>query len=243
MRSSTFRLALAFFSSSWLGATGHLALAEGEPPDLALALRLASLELEHALAKESDLYFVLDPAASVLSVRVRGVALKEVPVRKLSQLVFRPLFGGAPPPPLPAPSILTVSQGPGDADRETIAPTELRPYGEEEPVEPPPSSAGPPGSSPATPGVLEPERPATYRVGLDNGWQLLLTPRPPGSSFPYRFLASVRDGWARLRGQQPAHPPLVVLVVDPEEARGLHHLFRTGRRILLRSTSAEPAQP
>ena len=29
------------------------------------------------------------------------------------------------------------------------------------------------------------------------------------------------------------HAPLVALVVDPEEARALHHLFRTGTEILV----------
>jgi hypothetical protein len=47
-----------------------------------------------------------------------------------------------------------------------------------------------------------------------------------------RLSASVRDGWMRLRGEEPSHPPLIALVMAPDDARALHHLFRTGMPIL-----------
>ncbi len=245
MRIKSFQSALACFSTSLLLAGAALA----EASDRTLELRFAELELEHKLAKEGDLYFRLDAGQPRLQVRARGLTLKEVPLSQLFLLVFQPLFGGTSPPSLPSPSVWTITNGPGDTDRETIAPTELRPYSEEEPEPKPPS----PTATPIPKVDDEPQRPARYRVALDNGWQLLLTPRPPRSNFFSRFWASARDGWSRARGEQLEHPPLFVLVLEAEDARSLHHLFRTGRKILLASpvrpsetlpeTSEQPAGP
>ena len=76
-------------------------------------------------------------------------------------------------------------------------------------------------------------KPTTYRVRLDVGWQLLVTSEAPRLGFGRRLVAAVRDGWQRMRGEEPAHPPLVALVVAPEDARRLHHIFRTGTRMLV----------
>ena len=97
-------------------------------------------------------------------------------------------------------------EGPGDTDRETIAPTTLRPYSEADEEEEPPATATP--GAPAKPGGEVAGKPTTYRVRLDVGWQ-------------------------RLRGEEPSHPPLIALVVAPDDARRLHHIFRTGTRILV----------
>jgi hypothetical protein len=194
------------------------------------AVRLRMAELEAALAKQPRLYLVLEPAAKRLSVRARGLTLQTVEIRELSALAFRPLFGGEEPPPLEAPAVWKVTQGPGDTDRETIAPTTLRPYSEEEEMEEP--AAGPPGATP-TPRPGEAEKPSSYRVALDNGWQLFVVDQPPSLGWLARFRAAVRDGWQRLKGVEPAHPPLVTIVVDADAARGLHHLFRSGTEILV----------
>lgn len=187
-------------------------------------LRLAELEAE--LAKTPELYLVLDPAAKRLELRSRGIGLVEVPLIEVSVLVFRPLFGGGAVPTLAAPAVWEVSEGPGDTDRETIAPTTLRPYSQEDEMEEP----APAGSAPADD---EPVEPSSYRVALDGPWQLLLVERAPSLGWFRRFFAAVGDGWLRLRGQEPRHPPLVALVVAPEDARRLHHLFRSGRKILV----------
>jgi hypothetical protein len=196
-------------------------------------LRLRQADLETELAKKPDLYLVLDTTAKRLDVRARRLTLSGVELAEVAVLTFRPMFGGgAPAPALEAPSIWRVTEGPGDADRETIAPTSLRPYSEEEEEAEPPAAAPAPAATPAAaPG--EERKPATYRVALDNGWQLLLTPESPRLGWFRRFGAAVRDGWQRLRGREPAHPPLVALVVAPEDARRLHHLFRTGTPILV----------
>ncbi|HSG64375.1 MAG TPA: hypothetical protein VLD39_05215, partial [Gammaproteobacteria bacterium] len=88
-----------------------------------------------------------------------------------------------------------------------------------------PSSAQPAGEAEG--------KPTTYRVRLDVGWQLLVTSEPPELGFVRRLAAAVRDGWQRLRGEEPSHPPLIALVVAPDDARRLHHIFRTGTRILV----------
>ena len=74
--------------------------------------------------------------------------------------------------------------------------------------------------------VGEEEKPSTYRVALEGGWQLLVTDDPPQLGFFRRFGASVRDGWLRFKGQEPAHPPLVTLVLERQSAQRLHHEAR-----------------
>ena len=121
----------------------------------------------------------------------------------------------------------TLSVGPGDTDREVIAPTELRPApkeGEEE-VEPTPAAA-PSGPTPTPTPVHVP--PPSYRSRLANGWDLWITDRLPPQSVVGTFTAAVRDGWRRLRGLGEDHPPAVTLAMADEDARRIHHLMRTG---------------
>jgi hypothetical protein len=204
------------------------AVAAGAAP----AARLRQVELETELAKKPDLYLVLDAEGRRLEVRARNLTLTAIELAEVAVLTFQPMFGrGRAAPPLEAPSVWRVTEGPGDADRETIAPTTLRPYSDEEEVEEPAPATGAPARPAPAPG--DAQKPASYRVGLDNGWQLLLTPEPPRLGWFRRFGAAVRDGWLRLRGREPAHPPLVALVVAPDDARRLHHLFRSGTPILV----------
>ncbi len=189
--------------------------------------RLQVVELEASLARDPGLYLMLDPRARELTVKVRGIALSTTRMVEVSRLVFQPLFGSADAAPLPAPAIWRVAEGPGDTDRETIAPTTLRPYSEEEERQEPAT----PGANPA-PKKDENEKPPTYRVKLENGWQLMVVNEPPRLGWLRRMSAAVRDGWLRFRGQEPAHPPLIALVMSPDDARALHHLFRTGMPIL-----------
>lgn len=163
--------------------------------------------------------------------RARATELAAVPLVAVSKLVFAPIFGGAEAPPLVAPAIWTIVEGPGDTDRETIAPTTLRPYSEEDEED----AAGATSPAPATakPADGTEAKPTTYRVRLDVGWQLLVTDEAPRLGFGRRLFAAVRDGWMRLRGEEPAHPPLVALVVAPEDAQRLHHIFRTATRMLV----------
>lgn len=190
------------------------------------------MQLETELAKKPDIYFVLDPESSRLSVKARATELATISLTEIRRLVFAPIFGSAETPRLPAPAIWTVVEGPGDTDRETIAPTTLRPYSEDEEEEEAASSTA---SSPAKPEAQAGAegKPTTYRVRLDSGWQLLVTSESPRLDLGRRLAAAVRDGWQRLRDEEPAHPPLVTLVVAPQDAQRLHHIFRTGTRILV----------
>jgi hypothetical protein len=227
------RLARAFFSTSLvlLALAGAAPAGAADLPPLA-ALRIA--EYETALAKGKGIYLILDPARKRLTVKSRGLELTEVAFDEIALLEFRPLWSGGPKPKLPTPTVWKITEGPGDADRETIAPPSLRPYSEEEEEEAPAAPAA--TTTPAVPAEKKPdevERPSTYRVGLDNGWQLYITPESPSGGFFRRLGASVKDGWLRLKGKEPKHPPLVALVMPAEKAQSLHHLFRTGNEILV----------
>lgn len=204
-----------------IASTGPLAAAGATP------LELRALELEAELAKKPALYLVLDPAAGRLEVRVRGTALTQVPVEEVSALVFAGLFSSGEAPPLRAPALWTVVRGPGDTDRETLAPTTLRPYSEDDEEEA--GAASPAPAKPKTDG----DKPTSYRVQLDVGWQLYLVNEPPRLDRLRRFGAAIRDGWLRIQGEEPSHPPLLALVVKGEDAQRLHHLFRSGMPILV----------
>ncbi len=191
------------------------------------ALHLRAVELEAELAKKPALYLVLDPAGGRLEVRVRGTVLTEIRVEETSELVFAGLFGKGEAPQLRAPALWTVVQGPGDTDRETIAPTTLRPYSEDDEEESGTTVAAP--AKPKTDG----DKPTSYRVQLDVGWQLYLVNEPPRLDRLRRFGAAIRDGWQRMQGEEPSHPPLLALVVKGEDAQRMHHLFRSGMPILV----------
>ncbi|MEO7795251.1 MAG: hypothetical protein ABIV06_10800 [Thermoanaerobaculia bacterium] len=224
-------LALAVTAGALAQGAGTAA---GSGPDRPALARLRTIEFETALAREPKLYLVLDPNAKHLDIKSRAMLLERVELQALLLLEFQPLFSKARSPELSAPTLWKVTQGPGDTDRETIAPVELRPYSEEEEKEEPaaPAVAG----APPAPAKKKPDEtaiPTSYRASLDNGWQLYVTDEAPQSSFLRRFSASVRDGWKRLRGEEPLHPPLITLIVAPAAAQRLHHLFRSGTEILV----------
>lgn len=222
------RLALACISIS-LAALG--ARAGDAPPD---AARVAALELEAGLAKRPFVYLVLDPQRRVLEIKARGAVLDTVQLTGIEVISQQPLLTRKTPGRPPIPAVWTLKSGPGDTDREVIAPTELRPApkDDEEEVEPTPA-ATPTGSMPTPTQVPVP--PPSYRSRLANGWDLWITDRlPPQSAFG-TFMAAVRDGWRRLRGQGEDHPPAVTLAMADQDARRIHHLMRTGTTILVAS--------
>lgn len=216
-------------------AGGAVAGTPAGTPDSAALVRLRTVEFETALAREPKIYLVLDPSGRQLDIKSRAMVLERVAIDALLLLEFEPLFSKAQSPQLSAPTVWKITQGPGDTDRETIAPVELRPYSEEEEKEEPAPAAPAGGTAPA-PAPKKPDEttiPSSYRATLDNGWQLYVTGEAPQSTFFRRFVASVRDGWKRLRGEEPEHPPLITLVVAPAAAQRLHHLFRSGTEILV----------
>lgn len=231
---SRLRAAIAFgLAVAFAAAGGALAEASATAPDRSALARVRIIEFETALAREPKIYLVLDPAGKHLDIKSRAMVLERVELGALLLLEFEPLFSRAESPVLNAPTLWKVTQGPGDTDRETIAPVELRPYSEDEERIEPPAPAGTPGTAPAKKKTDETPIPTSYRATIDNGWQLYVTAEAPQSSFFRRFAAAVRDGWQRMRGEEPRHPPLITLVVAPEAAQRLHHLFRSGTEILV----------
>jgi len=203
-------------------------LASGPAPPARSPAELKLIELEGKLAQDRFVYLALDPEKKRFDVRVRGVVLEQIPIEALGRLVFEPFFGSAPAPPLRAPAIWRVEQGPGDTDRELIAPTALRPYPKNEQEEAANQQQAAKKSKP-----VPSDSASTYRVKLDNGWQLYVLNELPETRFVYRYWEAIKYGWARLRGEEPAHPPLLAVVLTADNARRLHHLFRSQMPILV----------
>lgn len=210
------------------------ALAGDSLPDPA---RVATLELEARLVKKPLVYLVLDPPRRVLEVRSRGHVLDTVALLGIEVVTQQPLLGGDSTPVVAVPAVWTVQSGPGDTDREIIAPDSLRPLpkeGEEE--EEPTPAPTPPGATPTPTPVPEP--PASYRTRLDIGWDLLVCESLPARGFWPRLSAAVKDGWVRLRGEGEDLPPAVALAMSADDARRVHHLLRAGMVILVTAGAA-----
>ncbi|MBI4915655.1 MAG: hypothetical protein HY825_07390 [Acidobacteria bacterium] len=193
---------------------------------------MVSLELEASLVKKPQVYLVLDPPRRALEVRSRGHVLDVITLAGIEVVTQQPLLGAGTPPVVPVPAIWTVKSGPGDTDREIIAPDSLRPMpkeGEEEEEASP--TPAPPGPTPTATPVPEP--PASYRAQLDTGWDLWVCEALPASGFWPRLTAAVRDGWARLRGGGEDLPPALALAMSSDDAKRIHHLLRVGMPILV----------
>lgn len=192
--------------------------------------------MEARLAQTPSIYLVVDVVRRVVDIKARAVLLDRIVLHGVEVLTHRPFFSARHAAAVEVPTVWTMTSGPGDTDREVIAPAVLRPYssGDEEdekepiPATPTPRAAGPP----PTPTPV-PEPPVSYRAHLDNGWDLLVTDQLPPQGLAARFAAAVRDGWRRLRGEEAAPPPALALAMAPEDAQRLHHLARSGMKILL----------
>ncbi len=207
-----------------------LARAGDVPPDPA---RVAALELEVGLAKRPVVYMVLDPQRRVLEVKARGVVLDTVPLTGIEIMSQQRLLTRDHPTNPPIPAVWTVAQGPGDTDRELVAPEKLvpAPKDDEEDEEPTPPADATPTPTP-TPVPLPA---ASYRARLTNGWDLWITDRLPPQDRIGSFLAAVRDGWRRLRGLGEDHAPAITLAMTDDDARRIHHLVQSGLAILVGS--------
>lgn len=200
-------------------------LAQLPPPEPARARRL---ELEAGLARTTQLYLVLDAPRRLVEIKARGIVLDQLPLRDLALLHYRSLWGGEAGAPPPLPAVWKVVEGPGDFSREIIAPEKLRPYVPEEERE---EETGQRDSKQPEPVV--PSAPASYRVRLESNWDLAIVDRSPHPGFFARYAQAVREGWARLRGHSQPRRPIIAVSLDPEDARRLHHVFRTDLPILL----------
>lgn len=222
------RLALACICTS---ALVGLAGAGNEPPN---PLHVASRELELSAAKKADIYLVLSPEQRALEVRARGITLDRVSLAGIELLSQQRMIGRSLPSAPSVPARWVVKEGPGDADREVIAPELLRPMPkeDEEDEEPEPTPA-PAGAGPTPTPTPIPEPPVSYRVALENGWDVWITDRLPRQGFLHLVGAAIQDGWRRWRGRGVDLAPAVTLVMTAEDARRIHHLFRTGTTIIV----------
>lgn len=220
------RLVLACICTS---ALAGLVLAGSEPPS---PLAVASREVELTVARRADVYLVLSPAQRVLEVRARGVTLDRIPLVGIELISQQRLIGRSLPAAPSVPAKWVVRQGPGDLDREVIAPEVLRPMPAEDEEEPDPP-ASPPVIGPTPSPTPTSEPPVSYRVQLDNGWDLWITDRLPRQGFFSVLGAALRDGWQRWRGRGMDVAPAVTLLMAAEDARRVHHLFRTDSSIIV----------
>jgi hypothetical protein len=220
--------ARAFISTSLLAASA--ALAGDVPPDPG---RVATVRLEAGIARTPAVYLLLDPPRRVLEIKARGTVLDTIPLLGIEVVTQQPLLGGRATRPASVPAVWTVVGEPSDAHRELIAPVELRPMPKDE-EDAADDTGAPAVSAGPTPTATPAPEPATmYRAHLDAGWDLLVCERLPPRGLIGRFIAAVRDGWIRLRGEGEDYPPAVALAMAGEDARRLHHLLRSGTSILV----------
>lgn len=228
---TTCQLALACTFTSLIAWAGEVTLAPAA---------VAALELEASLARKPNVYLKLDLGERLLQIKARGVVLDQVVVKAVEAARRKPFYQPTEPLALPVPVILEVLEGPGDTDREVIAPPSLRPARRSDEEEEAPLPPAPQGPTP-TP-TPRPETPSRYRVELTRGKAaeaspllLWVTNDLPARSLWQRFRQAVKEGWAFLvrHEEVPQEPPGIVLVVDPEDARRLHHLFRQGMALLV----------
>ena len=225
------RSALASSFSSIVAAA--VAVAGDAPLDPA---RVGTVELEAKLARKPDVYLVLDPPRRVLEVKARGVLLDAIPLTGIELVSQQPIFRSAPPTSPALPALWVVDEGPGDTDREVIAPPSLRPYSaeEEEEEEEPEATPIPVGTrGPAPTPTPVPEPPSSYRSRLSSGWDLWVTDELPPVGAWARYWAAVREGWARLRGEARDYRPAIMVALAPADARRVHHLMRKGTAIVI----------
>jgi hypothetical protein len=227
MSTARFRSALASTCTSLLLATAALAQGAVEPAQ-------SALELELELARSRDLYLVIDPGAQLLEVKVRGMVLDSMPILYAARQALVPLVGGGPAPDLEMPVLWHVTKAPEDTWRRVIAPPSLRPYteDEEEPTPTPaPPDSGPPPTHTPTPTPVE--VPTDYDFKVDSGWVVEVSAQPPPGMLG-RLVEAVSSGWSRLLGRQlQSEPPRLLLVLSPEDARRVRHLFIPGAAVLV----------
>lgn len=188
----------------------------------------APIEIEAALAQAPDLYVLVDPTEGTLEVRSRGISLDTFAITRSEVLYKSGVFAGGTPPHFPAPSLWRVQKTPDDAIREVVAPASLKKYVPEDEREAEPTT-GAPVAKPRQ----ETQPPTSYRIALNDGWDLAILGELPARGFFVRLAEAARNGWSRLLGRPSSHPPTLALVLAAEDSRRLHHVFREGLPVLL----------
>lgn len=227
MSTARCRWALACFSFSCALAGFAAGMGVEPPPESEEWLRL---ELE--LAQRGDLYLVVRPEVPVLEIRARGVVLDRVPLTGVVLLAWQPPDDtcGESAESAPLPRLWRVAGRAPSVSRRFIAPSQLRPWGTESAEQSEPSAPPPPAAVEEIP-ILEPSH---YTVDLEGGWELRVVQELPPRGWLARFRETLADGWRRLRGgDRPPRPHLIMLALDAERARALHHLFHPGVAVVV----------
>jgi hypothetical protein len=190
-----------------------------------------ALELELELARERDLYLVVHLAERRLEVKARGIVLDAIPLTDGALTRYVP--PGTPEGTLETglPALRFVVEPDPRAVRTVVTATELVPYpGDGEPSVAPPA----PEAAGHGPRAADAEPPASYRVGLDSGWDLWIDPAAVGPSIGERLGRVLLDRWRSLRGRPAVERVILGLAMTPEDGRRLHHLLGEGAVLLVR---------
>ncbi len=189
------------------------------------------LELEAGLARRPDVYLVLDAPMRVLEIKARGVVLDTVKLTGIEMVDQHALFGPGSTSTLKLPAEFTIETGARDASREVIAPDKLVPAPKDDEESPASGAQSTPAPDPTPTPVPEP--PVSYRVRLDNGWDLWITDALPGETRWARYVAAVKDGFLRLTGHARSYPSALTLSMSRENTKRLHHLLTKGTVLLV----------
>lgn len=227
MSTTRFPWALGSICTSGLLLAAAALAAQPAAPATATATAQTLAQLELALARQEQLYLLIDPPRGVVEIRARGMALDRVPLTGFALLGFHPLRGAGAGEAVSLPGRWTVVEEAAAPHRKLIAPSDLTPF----PKDGDESESSQP--SPAAAEELAPPPPSAYRVGLDGGWALELAQTLPAEGFWARWNQALNHGWQNLRGHPPATPNLVALALDVESARRLHHLLLPGTTLLV----------
>lgn len=191
----------------------------------------AAVELE--VARKPGLYLVVDAAAGKLEVRSRGLTLDAAALLGAEVRFYRPAWGEVEVRELPAGGWRVATDAPAEY-RQVVAPLELRPYPEAADAGGGGAATGgpmPAAGTASAAGAVEP--PTSYRVQLEEGWELRIGPGMPEAGWVRRLGSTLSRGWWAWRGRPQPAPPTLVLVLEAGDAQRLHHLFRAGLPILL----------
>ncbi len=181
-----------------------LAFTSTEPPAPA-PQELIATELEAELASSPSLYLVAALRDSTLAGHIRGARMFGHEAARIRLLVHARSAGRT----VPVPQVVRTTSWALPRGLEFHDPT------------------APPGTP-----TKAPAAPASYRVFLDNGWQLVVLPR--GSRLPEQALGTrLRDGWRTLLGHRPYRPPLLAVWLNADQARSLYHVFAPDLALLL----------
>ncbi|MCB1036245.1 MAG: hypothetical protein KDD47_20645 [Acidobacteria bacterium] len=197
-----------------------------EPKGNNAEVRAGAGSLELAWAGKKGIYLLIEvpPAGPSsqepsLSIKARGMVLESLPLSGVEVRSFgRP--GEATPPLWTLPRSWSVEVEPEPSHRRLIEPAELRPYDSQE-------NFPTPAPSPEIP------IPATYSVGLSDGWVLQVVQGPSDHGPWQAFWGRYRDGLLRLGGRSRYHPPQLRIRISEEDGRRIHHLFRRGTGLLV----------